>query len=149
MLLVTMLSYSQTVSRQVIGAAGTTQTNSNLKVSWTAGEPVIGLMTSGGNQLGNGYYPAMDLQALELEDSTLDVKIKVFPNPTSELLYVSHPEMDSFTVEIADVNGKQLFTGTVTKDMPLNLSSYLQGMYLITVINKVTHKKNTYKIIKE
>lgn len=106
-------------------------------------------MTSGGNQLGNGYYPAMDLQALELEDSTLDVKIKVFPNPTSELLYVSHPEMDSFTVEIADVNGKQLFTGTVTKDMPLNLSSYLQGMYLITVINKVTHKKNTYKIIKE
>ncbi len=149
MLLVTMLSYSQTVSRQVIGAAGTTQTNSNLKVSWTAGEPVIGLMTSGGNQLGNGYYPAMDLQALELEDNTLDVKIKVFPNPTSELLYVSHPEMDSFTVEIADVNGKQLFTGTVTKDMPLNLSSYLQGMYLITVINKVTHKKNTYKIIKE
>jgi hypothetical protein len=55
-LLVTTMGYSQTISKQVIGSAGKTQSNSNLKVSWTTGEPVVGLMSAGGHQLGNGYY---------------------------------------------------------------------------------------------
>jgi hypothetical protein len=49
------LSFSQSISKQVIGTSGKTLTNSNLKLSYTVGEPVVGLMTAGGNQLGNGY----------------------------------------------------------------------------------------------
>ncbi len=61
----TTFGYSQTISKQVIGTAGKTQTNSNLKVSWTAGEPVVGLMTSSGsNQLANGYHSALNLRSL-------------------------------------------------------------------------------------
>jgi hypothetical protein len=75
--LVTTLGYSQTISKQVIGTAGKTQTNSNLKVSWTTGEPVGGLMTAGGNQLGNGYYPAMDIQALSIDDALIYLEIRV------------------------------------------------------------------------
>jgi hypothetical protein len=62
-LLVTNIGYSQTISKQVIGSAGKTQSNSNFKVSWTAGEPVVGLMSAGGHQLGNGYYPAMNVKS--------------------------------------------------------------------------------------
>ena len=98
-LLLSFVGYSQSISKQVIGTAGKTQTNSNLKVSWTTGEPVVGLMTAGGNQLGNGYYPAMDLQALNIEDNLIDIKIKVYPNPTSHFLYVSHPELISFFIQ--------------------------------------------------
>jgi len=148
-LLVITLGYSQSISKQVIGTAGKTQTNSNLKLSWTAGEPVVGLMTAGGNQLGNGYYPAMDLQALSVEDNSLEAQIKVYPNPTSQMLYVSHPEYSSFSIQIADINGKQIHTGTIEKEMPLDVSNYTQGLYLITVENKETNKKNTYKIIKK
>lgn len=148
-LLVTTIGYSQTISKQVIGTAGKTQSNSNLKVSWTAGEPVVGLMTAGGNQLGNGYYPALNLQALSVEDNVLDVQIKVYPNPTSQSLYVSHPELSSFGITIFDLNGKQLYSGTINKEEPLDVSNYTQGMYLVTVENKETQKKNTYKIIKK
>lgn len=149
MFFVTFGSYAQSISKQVIGTAGKTQTNSNLKVSWTAGEPVVGLMTAGGNQLGNGYYPAMDLQALNVEDNTLDVKIKVYPNPTSQLLYVSHPELNSFSIQITDLNGKAIYSGVISKETPLDVSNYTQGMYLVTISNKETNKKNTYKIIKK
>jgi hypothetical protein len=148
-LLVTTIGYSQTISKQVIGTAGKTQTNSNLKVSWTTGEPVVGLMTAGGNQLGNGYYPALDLQALSVEDNVLDVQLKVYPNPTSQSLYVSHPELNSFGITIADLNGKQLYSGTINKEEPLDVSNYTQGMYLVTIENTTTNKKNTYKIIKK
>ena len=147
--LISLSGFSQSISKQVIGTAGKTQTNSNLKVSWTAGEPVVGLMTAGGNQLGNGYYPAMDLQALNVEDNTLDVKIKVYPNPTSQMLYVSHPELNSFSIQITDLNGKAIYSGVISKETPLDVSNYTQGMYLVTITSKEANKKNTYKIIKK
>jgi hypothetical protein len=143
------LSFSQSISKQVIGTSGKTLTNSNLKLSYTVGEPVVGLMTAGGNQLGNGYYPAMDLQALSVEDNVLDVQLKVYPNPTSQSLYVSHPDMSSFGITIVDLNGKQLYQGTINKEEPLDVSNYIQGMYLVTVENAAANKKNTYKIIKK
>ncbi len=148
-LLVTTMGYSQTISKQVIGAAGKTQSNSNLKVSWTAGESVVGLMTAGGNQLGNGYYPSLNLQALSVEDNVLDVQLRVYPNPTSQSIYVMHPDVNSFGITIVDLNSKQLYSGTINKDEPLDVSNYTQGMYLVTVENKETNKKNTYKIIKK
>jgi hypothetical protein len=147
-ILLSSIASAQSISKQVIGTAGKTQTNSNLKISWTTGEPVVGLMTAGGNQLGNGYYPAMDIQALSIDEAALNVQIKVYPNPTSQSLYVSHPAYNSFSIQIADINGKQIYAGTIEKEVPLDVSSYTQGMYLITIENKETNKKNTYKIIK-
>ena len=147
--LITATSYGQIISKQVIGAAGKTQANGNSKLSWTVGEPVVGLMTAGGNQLGNGYYPALNLQALSVEDNVVDVQLSVYPNPTSQSLYVSHPDVNSFGISIVDLNGKQLYQGTINKDEPLDVSNYTQGMYLVTIENKTTNKKNTYKIIKK
>ena len=148
-LLASTTCFSQTISKQVIGTAGKTQTNSNLKVSWTTGEPVVGLMTAGGNQLGNGYYPAMDIQALSIDDVTLNVEIKVYPNPTSQSLYVFHPDLTSFQIQIVDMNGKQVYSGNIQKEVPLDVSSYTKGMYLVTIEDTTNHRKNTYKIIKK
>jgi hypothetical protein len=147
--LISSIGQAQSISKQVIGTSGKTLTNSNLKLSYTVGEPVVGLMTSGGNQLGNGYYPALNLQTLSVEDNVLDVQLKVYPNPTSQSLYVSHPDMNSFGITIVDLNGKQLYSGTINKEEPLDVSNYTQGMYLVTIENTTTNKKNTYKIIKK
>ena len=106
-------------------------------------------MTAGGNQLGNGYYPAMDLQALSVEDNVLDVQLRVYPNPTLQSLYVSHPEINSLGITIVDLNGKQLYSGIINKEEPLDVSNYTQGMYLVTIENKEANKKSTYKIIKK
>ena len=148
-LLISSIGQAQSISKQVIGAAGKTQSNGNSKLSWTVGEPVVGLMTAGGNQLGNGYYPALNLQALSVEDNALDVQLRVYPNPTSQSLYVSHPEINSFGITIVDLNGKQLYSGTINKEEPLDVSGYMQGMYIITIENTSTNKKNSYKIIKK
>ncbi len=149
LLLLCQAALAQTISKQVIGTSGKTLTNSNLKLSYTIGEPVVGLMTAGGNQLSNGYYPALNLQTLNVEDNALDAQLKVYPNPTSQSLYVTHPEFNSFRITIADLNGKQLYSGKINKEQPLDVSEYTQGMYLVTIENTTTKKKNTYKIIKK
>ena len=148
-LLLSVVVHSQSISKQVIGTAGKSQTNSNLKVSWTIGEPIAGFMTAGGYQLGNGYYPSKHINTLDNEDNILDIPIKIFPNPTSQMIHVSHPNLNSFVVSIMDSNGKQLYFGTLNKEEPLDISKYTQGIYLITVENKTNNKKNTYKIIKK
>jgi hypothetical protein len=89
------------------------------------------------------------LQTLSVEDNVLDVQLKVYPNPTSQSLYVTHPEMSSFGITIVDLNGKQLYIGSINKDEPLDVSNYTQGMYMVTIENTTTKKKNTYKIIKK
>lgn len=147
--LISSIGTAQSISKQVIASAGNTLANGNLKVSWTIGEPVVGLMTAGGNQLGNGYYPALNLQALSVEDNTLDVQLRLYPNPTSQSLYVSHPDITSFGISIVDLNGKQLYSGIINKEEPLDVSNYTQGVYLITIENTSTNKKNTFKIIKK
>jgi hypothetical protein len=77
------------------------------------------------------------------------VQLKVYPNPTSQSLFVSHSDYNSFGITIVDLNGKQLYSGTINKEEPLDVSGYMQGMYMVTVENTTTNKKNTYKILKK
>ena len=86
---------------------------------------------------------------LGLEDNTIDLKIMVYPNPTSQLLYVSHPEQKIFSIRITDLTGKEMYSGTITAEVPLDVAIYPQGMYLVTVSSKETNQKNTYKILKK
>lgn len=144
-----VLVLSQSIDRQLIGATGKTINNSNFGISFSVGEPIVGLMIHDVAQLSNGYYPAMQLQMLTVEDAEIDLQFRVYPNPTSQFLYVSHPEVSAFEVQISDLNGKQLYLGTMIKEQPIDVSAYLTGMFFITIQNKDSNKKNTYKFIKK
>ena len=92
------------------------------------------------------FYTKTATLSLETLENDL---ISLYPNPTSEQLYLSHPELNSFEIQIVDLNGKQMYSGTMKKDVPLDVSTYTSGMYLVTIENAATKKKNIYKIIKK
>lgn len=139
---------AQSISKTIIGSTGRTLSNSDAKISLTIGEPVVGLMMASGVQLGNGFYPSLDLQALNNIESNFDAQIKIYPNPASQSLFIYHQTVETFIVKIHDVNGKSLFNDVVHKEQPINISSYTNGTYFITVTNSENKKINTYKIIK-
>lgn len=140
---------AQSVSKQVISPLGLNQSAGAHKLSATVGELIVGVMTAedGSLQLGNGYYPSLNLETLSIETLNTDLWIKVFPNPVSEILYITHPKEDSFQIRIADVNGKVLANKTITKQTPIKVDQYPSGIYLISITTK-DQKTNTYKIIK-
>ena len=144
-----LVATAQSISKQIIGASGTNQNNSTAKLSWTVGEPVVGLMTATGSQLGNGYHQSLNLQTLKIMDNELAIQIKVYPNPTSQALYLSHPDVNTFSIQVIDMNGKLKYTGIINKDIPLDVSSYTTGTYLIKIENKEANLNMIYKIIKE
>jgi hypothetical protein len=150
-LLLSLSSYSQSISKQVIGPGGQTFENENNKLSYTVGEVAVGAMTDedGTYQLGNGYYPSLNLSTLNTESPELQLQVKVFPNPTKEVIYITHPTEQFFEVRITDVSGKQILQTAHPKQQPLNVQTLTTGTYFITVTTKDSKQTNTYKIIKQ
>ena len=151
-LLLGFSSYAQpSISKQVIGPGGQTFENGNNKLSYTVGEVAVGAMTDedGTYQLGNGYYPSLDLSTLNTETPELQLQVKVFPNPATEVIYVNHPTEQFFEVAITDVSGKQILQTLHQKEQPLNIQTLTTGTYFITVTTKESKQTNTYKIIKK
>ena len=143
-LLMSLSGFSQTVSKQVISPLGGTAFSDTHKLSYTTGEVVVGAMTSedGSIQLGNGYYPSLDLSTLNTESAELQLQVKVFPNPTTETIFITHPISNSFKVFISDLTGKVLLKKEVGKQEPINIQGYPTGAYLINVTTE--DKKNQY-----
>ena len=151
-LLLGFSSYAQpTISKQVIGPGGATFENGNNKLSYTAGEVVVGAMTDedGSVQLGNGYYPSLDLSTLNTETPELQLQVKVYPNPVTEAIFITHPTEQLFEVRITDISGKQILQTQYQKQQPLNVQILTTGTYFITVTTKESKQTNTYKIIKK
>ena len=142
---------AQTISKQVIGPSGATFENGNNKLSYTAGEVVVGAMTDedGSYQLGNGYYPSLDLSTLNTETLELQLQVKVYPNPVTEAIYITHPKEQFFEVAITDISGKQILQTVHQKEQPLSVQTLTTGTYFITVTTKQSKQTNTYKIIKK
>jgi hypothetical protein len=145
------LGFSQSISKQVIGPGGQTFENGNNKLSYTTGEVTVGAMTSenGSIQLGNGYYPSLDLSTLNTETPELQLQVKVFPNPVKETIYITHPTEQFFEVKITDLSGKHILHNGHQKDHPLNVQTLTTGTYFINVTTKESKQTNTYKIIKQ
>ena len=150
-LLASLSGFSQTISKQVIGPAGATYENDTNKLSYTAGEVLVGAMTSedGSIQLGNGYYPSLDLSTLNTQSPELQLQVKVFPNPTTEAIFITHPTEQFFEVKITDISGKQILQTAHQRQQPLNVQSLTSGTYLVTVTTKDSKQINTYKVIKK
>ena len=150
-LLVSLSGFSQTISKQVIGPGGQTFENENNKLSYTVGEVAVGAMTDddGSFQLGNGYYPSLDLSTLNTESPELQLKVKVYPNPVAEAIFITHPTEQSFEVRITDISGKQMLETAHQKQQPLSVQTLTTGTYFITVTTKDSKQTNTYKIIKQ
>ena len=143
--------HAQSISKQVIGPSGATFDNGSNKLSYTAGEVLVGAMTSedGSYQLGNGYYPSLDLSTLNTESLELQLQVKVYPNPVTEAIFITHPTEQFFEVKITDVSGKQILKTAHQKQQALNVQSLTTGTYFITVTTKESKQTNTYKIIKQ
>lgn len=144
-------SLGQTLSKQVIGVAGATLENGNNKLSYTAGEVVVGAMTDedATYQLGNGYYPSLDLFTLSTESQELTLQVKLYPNPVTEALFITHPTEQDFDVIISDITGKQILRAVHQKEQALSVETLSSGTYLVTVTTKDSKQTNTYKIIKQ
>jgi uncharacterized Ntn-hydrolase superfamily protein len=63
----------------------------------------------------------------------------MYPNPTSDYLFLSNPTEQTYDLYLYDIRGKMLYQDTLAKSKKLNVSPYQRGTYFL----KITHEDRT------
>tara|TARA_Y100000385_G_scaffold163122_1_gene169076 strand:- start:127 stop:639 length:513 start_codon:yes stop_codon:yes gene_type:complete len=154
-LLMFTLSYAQSIAPQSVNSGGTKMSQSNSSLSFTVGELVVlNLSDSEGNTLEGGFTAGATLTTVSIHetDATL-LDIKVFPNPTSDLvnIQINHSNIDQVVLTITDLQGKEVYNGKyagISNVIGINTASYATGTYVLSLKNLKNQVLGTYKIIK-
>ena len=143
--------YSQTISPEVIATSGEHFISANAQLSWTIGELMIETYSTGSNQLTQGFHQT-NLTITAVEDLAEDFQLKVYPNPTKDLVNVEFLESPSTaSVIISDAHGRTLILKEAIQPLgteTFNLSSYPAGAYFLQVRNEEQQVIKTFQILK-
>ena len=71
----------------------------------------------------------------------LDNRVTIFPNPSSDKLYLQATGRTTFDYELLDINGRVLQSGTFNDTAELDLSPFTDGMYLLRLIDDQNQPK--------
>ena len=136
-------------------------------VSFTGGTPPFSFYLNGEPNEGNSFESLCSASyEISVKDAdgemittTIDVvtgiddpvsgeeSLKIYPNPTNNLLTIESEYPDHYSIEITSLNGQQLFTGEMEgTSHQFDLSHLQKGVYFITI--RSTDFINTRKIIK-
>ena len=149
------MSYAQSLSPQSVNSGGTKMTQANGSLSFTVGELVVLSQTdSDGNTLGGGFTTGAAITTVSIQETDAAVlDVKVYPNPTSELIniQINHSTLDQVAVSINDLQGKEVYNGKyagISNIIIINTASYATGTYVLSLKNLNNQVLGTYKIIK-
>ena len=149
------MSYAQRIAPQSVNSGGAKMTQANGSLSFTVGELVVLSQTdSQGNTLGGGFTAGATLTTVSIQETNAAVlDVKVYPNPTSDLLniQINHSTIDQVLVTIIDLQGKEVYNGkyaAISNVIGINTAAYATGTYMLTLKNLNNKVLGTYKIIK-
>ena len=150
------LSYAQSISPQSINSNGSSMTQSNGSISFTVGELVVLTHTdSDGNTLGGGFTSGATVTTVSVKEPNPEVlTVKVFPNPTTDLvnIQITNSTIDQVIISITDLQGKEVFNGkyaAISNVIGINTAHYASGTYVLSLSDKNKQVLGTYKIIKQ
>jgi hypothetical protein len=147
---------AQKISPQSINSNGTKMTQSNGSLSFTLGEIVLlNDLNTQSNSLRSGFTAGATLTTQSIQEPNINfLDIKVYPNPTSDLLNIriNHSSIQQFVISITDLQGKEVYNGTysgIANTIGINTSSFSNGSYILSLSDNNQQILGTYKIIKE
>ena len=156
LLLLAIKVNAQKISSQSINSNGTKMTQSNGSLSFTLGEIVLlNDLNTQGNSLRSGFTAGATLSTQSIQEPNKNfLDIKVYPNPTSDLLHIriNHSAIQQFVISITDLQGKEVYNGTysgIANTIGINTSSFSNGSYILSLSDNNQQILGTYKIIKE
>ncbi|WP_052823546.1 leucine-rich repeat domain-containing protein [Neotamlana sedimentorum] len=74
---------------------------------------------------------------LGVDEFNYEDVFNLFPNPTTNLVYVNNLKMQNISISVFDLNGRTLLNRKAnTLQIPINLSGFKTGMYLLKIKNQ-------------
>ena len=156
LLLLPILVSAQSLSPTVIASYGKWSNNGGYTLSATSGEMMIQTFTGGSSILTQGFQQPDDRNVGVQELNEDELTIKIFPNPTSDLVTVNleSDKAESYGIVMYDLLGRTLnLPGTLDRShtqmqQTFNLSQLPAATYFICVVNLMGEIKHSFKIQK-
>jgi hypothetical protein len=126
-----------------IGSGGT--------IAYSIGQVVYTTNTGSSGSAAQGIQNAYEIFNVGIEETTLNMSLIAFPNPTSEnlTLQISDYNNEKLGFQLYDLQGKLLTSGLViAKQTQINTSSLPFATYFFHVVNQENQKVQSFKIIK-
>jgi tricorn protease-like protein len=150
------LIHAQNIKSQAVTSSGAIMNQSNSKISFTVGEIVVKTITDGTNSIGQGVVNSSItniVTAIKETDFT-KIKLKVYPNPFSELVYVDITEskISNILLTVYDINGNQINSQTYNagnNHIGINTQNWQNGNYIITISDIKGELLGSYKLLKQ
>ena len=157
-LLISFISFAQSIVPESVNSAGAKMTQSNGSLSFTVGELVVlQQYDANGNSLGNGFTNAATVSTTVLaieEPNAAILQVDVFPNPTTDLVQIRIKEskLENLKISLTDISGKEIFQGQyrlMQQIIGINTATYPSGTYFLTLKDFQGNVLGTYKVVKQ
>ncbi|HOY42314.1 MAG TPA: T9SS type A sorting domain-containing protein [Chitinophagales bacterium] len=147
---------AQNVKSSAVTTSGASMNQSNAKISFTVGEIVVKTITDGNNSIGQGVVNSSTTNIVTAirENDISKVRMNVYPNPASDLVFVDIVESKIATIQLSiyDIGGKQMSTETYTagnNHIGINTQLWQKGNYIVTITDIKGDVLGSYKILKQ
>jgi hypothetical protein len=144
------LSAQVAQERWVIATSGGQSSSGSLSLSWTLGEPMTETYNASGLTVSQGFQQGA-LNTTGTHDASLFYEVTVFPNPTSQTLYVTAPDADSpLLAELVGLNGTVLWSQQLAHPIeksPIPVAMLPEATYFLVLRND-DGMSTTFKIQK-
>jgi hypothetical protein len=146
---------AQSIERSVIGSTGNTSSGGGLTLTATIGEAAVDTYSTGSFTLTQGYQQA-DNSSSSVDEITVDVNYKLYPNPTDGQANLELETLNSSlegSVFVYSVDGRLVYSKVINifekGNVTLNLENEEAGIYFIKIMNVESEVLETIKLIKE
>jgi len=141
-----LIGFGQITSPSVISSSGNYYNNGGVNMDYTLGEIVVETQTNTTTILTQGFH--QDNLSVHTLTHNLNIKTKVYPNPTSNILIIELDKNIDGELLVYDTNGKLVITDKLVdqKQKQLNFSSLKQGNYFLHING--ANRKSVYQINK-
>jgi len=145
LLFIPLIGFGQHLSPSVIGSAGASFSNSTANIDLTVGEVIIKTFSSN-TILTQGFHQG-DLKVNTLLVD-IAIKLKIYPNPTTNFLIVESEENVNADILVYDINGKLVIIDKLINEQQKQLDfSFLNpGNYLLHI--NIADNQSVYQINK-
>ena len=137
-------------SHQVLSASGGDATGSGGSIAYSVGQIVYTTSTGTTGSVAQGVEQAYEIYSVGIKETTLNISLSVFPNPTSDFLTLKVEDYnnEALSYSLLDEQGKFVLNEQITtQDTQIAMSTLARGSYFINIV-QANKKIQTFKIIK-
>ncbi|NUO02001.1 MAG: T9SS type A sorting domain-containing protein [Saprospiraceae bacterium] len=142
--------FAQNIGLSVVGSAGDTKQHPDFgTLYWTVGEVAVETLEESPINLTQGFHQVFYILVSEHGPAKPDWALRLFPNPTTELVTLETSYTNDLHVSISSLNGQALYSRKIIGggSNTFDLKDYPAGTYLFSV-RDADQNLQTFKILK-